>query len=127
MNSGLRRTLHGVGPDRRRVAMLRAPRPLLVRLLIQLRPAGAPLVLWRGVVHVVPPVAVLLHHAVREQAVDVPAVAGHAVLFAPPLTGVPVRTEGVRSMGRDVVIGKHLQRSDTLLQLLLRRTRGPTW
>jgi hypothetical protein len=38
-----------------------------------------------------------------------------------------VRTEGVRSMGRDVVIGKDLQRSDTLLQLLLRRTRGPTW
>ena len=69
-------TLHRIRSNRRRVTMLRAPRPLLMRLLIQLGPARSPLVLRRGVMVVVPPVSVLLHDAVRQKTVDVAAVAG---------------------------------------------------
>jgi hypothetical protein len=96
--------------------MLRASRSLLVCLLAQLHAARTPLLLRRGVVHVMPPVAVLLHDAVSEQTVNVTAVAGQAVVFAPALAGAPVRAEGVWPMRREFVIRPHLHRSDAGLQ-----------
>ncbi len=105
----LSRTLHRIRSNGRRVTMLRAPRPLLMRLLIQLHPAWSPLVLWSGVVFVVPPVSVLLHDAMRQKSVDVAAVAGQAVVFAAALACFPMRTERVGPMRRDVVVGECLQ------------------
>ena len=102
-------TLHGVGSDGGRIAVLRAPRSVLVRLLVQRHPARPPLLLARRLVIVVPPVAMLFHHAVGQQAIDVSTVGGQAVLLAPALACVPVRSEGVWPMGRDVVVGESLR------------------
>ncbi len=104
-------TLHRVGPDGWRVAVLRASRPLFVRLLIKLHPARAPLLLSSRAADVVPPITVLFHHAVSEQPVDVATMAGQAVVFASALACVPVRSKGVGPMGCHVVVDKDLQES----------------